>query len=249
MLVAPQAVDLRIRIAVGHIVVEAVELDVLIHRPLGELVGAGADKVLHRDEAGISAHRLNGLRRVDHRRLGRTGQHVQQHDRRVLKGNGDGVVVHGHEGRLAHHLARGGEALQPAVQGGDHIGGGHLLAVVEEHALAQVEGELGARLVHLIGFAQLGADFAVGLERDQLLEHRTAKHIAHVDGGVLVQVIGSALIVVGDVDHVPESLVSAGNRGAHRQQHAEHQRQSQKFTSHLFLPPVKNRLNLCSITI
>ena len=236
MLVAPQAVNGLIRVAVRRIIVEALQQHILVNRPFLEHVRARADDVIRRDIASISINRLDGFHRVDNGRLRCAREHVQQHDGGMVKRQGDGVIIYHREARVANHLARRAEALQPAVQGRHHIGGGHFLAIVELHALAEVESERGVVVAHVVAFAQFRRNAAVRLQGNELLHHRAAQHVAAIDGGILVQVVGRALVVIGNVDDVQIVLCESCGQSQRRQQGQRHE-QGEEFLCHFaFLP-------------
>jgi len=149
----------------------------------------------------------------------------------MVKRQGDGVIIYRREARVANHLARRAEALQPAVQGRHHVGGGHFLAIVELHALAEVESERGVVVAHVVAFAQFRRNAAVRLQGDELLHHRAAQHVAAIDGGILVQVVGRALVVIGNVDDVQIVLCESCRQSQRRQQGQRHE-QGEEFLCH-----------------
>ncbi|MPL80474.1 hypothetical protein SDC9_26374 [bioreactor metagenome] len=184
-------------------------------RPVAQLEGAGADRVL----AEIGAPFLDFLLRHDRGEVQR--HHVQEGGvgARQLDLHGGGVED-GHArqagGRAVGHRVIAGDRAEEARAGrlrcgrGDaverifHVLGGHLAAVVELHALAQVEG---------IGLA-VGRDLvAFGKPRAQL---GGARHVIHqpvedrLDHRPVLPVVADRRVERGDVVLVGDDDVAAG---------------------------------------
>ena len=134
--------------------------------PLDELVGAGADGVLDvlvvTDFVKVS---LAGD-------AAQTGSHAVG-ERRVGAGQGhlDGVVVDDVALLVVDKQSGADGAFKAVVIGELDVLGGHLLAVVELHALAQVEGVLQAIVGDFIAFRQSGGQGAVGFQTQQAVIH------------------------------------------------------------------------------
>src|SRR5207302_6470527 len=132
---APARVPVR-RLRARRIVVETDEPYVPVGNPLGELVRARADVLLERPAAG----RVVDLLGHDRRGAIREGDEREQRGERFFQLQRDRVLGRGRGG--LHLFVDGGAPrahLPPALERGDDVLGGHLLAVVKRDVLAQDE--------------------------------------------------------------------------------------------------------------
>ena len=137
---------------VGGVVIEAAEGDVAVLHQFAEAEGAGAD-------GGDFARALGGFLGGDDRhREARGFHHVQQDGGAFLQVDDEGVGIRRFHARHLGEDRRVRADPGVALHGGEHVGRGHGLAVVELHALAQREGELLAvgRHIDLAGEHRLG---------------------------------------------------------------------------------------------
>ena len=225
----------EMRQALAPIVRIALEDEVLAERPIGQLVGAGADRML----AEIGAVFLDLLLRHDMREVDRHDMQEggvgpgQLELHRIGIDDGDAFQALGRSGgNGVIAFDRGEEAgagalrlgVGDAVERVFHVVGGHLAAVVELDAVAQLEGEGLAVRRNLVAFGELGPEvggawLVVHQPVEQALDHRPVLPVVadrRIERGDVVLVgdgDGAALLGVG-----VHRLFRAGGL------HGEHQR-------------------------
>ena len=229
----------EMRQALVPVVGVALEHQALAERPFGELVGAGADRML----AEIGAVFLDLFLRHDMREIDRhdmqeggVGPGQLELDRMGIDDGDAFEAFAGAGGDGLMPLDRGEEAgagalglrVDDALDRVFDVVGGHLAAVVEFHALAQLEGEglaVGRDLVAFgeVGHQHRGAGLVVHQPVEQALDHRPVLPVVadrRIERGDVVLVgdgDGAALLGVG-----VERLLGDGRR------HGEHQRERRR---------------------
>ena len=212
--------------AVGLIIGVGLQADELVGFPLVIDIGAGADVFL--DEFALADGADDGGGHDDGL-LAESGDHFVEVEGAVLHGDFNRIVVHGGEVRAAHQGVGVVRRVDPAVHGGDDVGGLHLFAVVEENTLTQVIGVDGVVLADLPGFGQLGNHLAVAVEGDEFFKDRTEDdlgchvHAAHGD----IQML--RLPVEGDVQDASARGKGRRGEGADAQTEGEHQGKGEYF--------------------
>jgi hypothetical protein len=155
-----------------------------IGRPFLELERAGPHHVADR----LVATRVDQRPRVDRGHLVRVGQRREHHAGDLFGPELDGVLVLRGD-RLdvgEERLAGGGEAA-PALQRRHHVVGGHLLAVVEGHALAELDRVGEPIAADLVALGQHRNDREALVEREEPLDH-VPRDVEHEGGAGLVNV-------------------------------------------------------------
>ena len=216
-------------LAVGLVVGVLLELDVLVSRPLGELVGAGADVAVLIDELALGDIVQNGGRHDDGL-LAETADHLVEIRRAVVHLDLHGIVIDLLEARIAHERLDVVGRADPAVHAGDDVVRLHLFAVVELHALAQRVGVNAVVLTDLAVLSQLIDDLVLAVERDELFQNGAvddfACDILAAHGNV--EVVRRA--VERDVQHlgVRRRLAAVLARAAGEQRDAQHACQNER---------------------
>ena len=192
---------------VAPVVGVLLEHEALADGPLGELEGAGADRLFAEVAAG-GVHRFLGHDRGEVQR-----HHVQEGGVGAAEGDldggrvddldtverGGGAVGHGVVALdRAEEAGAGGLGLGvgDAVEGVFHVLGGHLAAVVELDAGAEVEGEGLAVLGDLVALGEAGAQLGgagdvVHQAVEDRLDHRPVLPVVadrRIEGGHVVLV-------------------------------------------------------------
>ena len=203
------------------VVVEAHHLDVAIRLPLDELEGARADPLgclLGRLEL------LGDLLGIDGRGVVGDRERDDDDGRLLLDLHLHRVLVDGpHRGHPRVERLAIGRLRAPAIERGHHVGGGHLLTVVELDALTQLEGVSEPVLRHRRhGLGEHGSRLRLGVQRVEALVDVVGQHLG--DGGRRpVRVQRGRLAQVADLED-SALLLSDGLGRAPRDQRGRHER-------------------------
>ncbi len=194
------------------VVVEADHADVLVGLPLRELVGAGAHVL---GDLHLGGELLRDLLRVDRAEV--VGHRERdQHDGRLL------LELHLHgQGIDRAQLRDLGEErlavdrlLAPAGERGDHVVGGHLLAVVELHPRPELEGVGEAVLADGVALREHRDRLVVAVEAEEPLVDVVGEGLGDAGGGP-VRVERGRLAQVADPQHATLLLRVGGARCDH----------------------------------
>ena len=149
--------------------------------PFVEDIGAGADARLPVDRAVVlRRHDRDMIVAGDVGKVGIAAGKLEDHlvAVRLDVGNGIDIGLGGRLRVLAHMVA----------EGGDHVGRGDGLAVVEGDALAQLEHPVLGIVARLEALGQVGNDATLGVDLGQAVAHRApadgAGHLIGIGGGV-----------------------------------------------------------------
>jgi hypothetical protein len=218
------AAAVAVRLLVARlVVVEAHHADVLVGLPLRELVGAGAH-VLGRLHLGREL--LGDLLRVDGPEVVGDGER-DEHDRGfLLQLHFNCVAVHRPQlGDLGEERLAVVGLLAPAVERGHHVLGGHLLAVVELHTLAELEGVGEPVPADGVALGQHGDRLLVAVEAEEPFVDVVGERLGDA-GRRPVRVQRGRLAEIADPQHAA-LLLRVGGRGPEHEQRRHRERGQQ----------------------